>query len=247
MIFVKPRPLMVILTLLGIAFFLKLGFWQLSRAAEKERLLAEFRVGNQVSEQSLAKALVQLRSQRFARTAIRGKFLPVPTILLDSQREGGKIGVAIFNAFQAYSEPGENPLAQLPVMLVARGFMPIAPDRSAFPTPEIPLGDIYLTGMLAPPPSSGIRLSMDTLSALDSNRLLATRIETDALALKFALPLLPQVLQLDAKSPYGYVRNWKPATFGPEKHRGYALTWFGLALTVLIVFLILHRPERKQP
>ena len=132
-------------------------------------------------------------------------------------------------------------------MLVARGFMPIAPDRSAFPTPEIPLGDIYLTGMLAPPPSSGIRLSMDTLSALDSNRLLATRIETDALALKFALPLLPQVLQLDAKSPYGYLRNWKPATFGPEKHRGYALTWFGLALTVLIVFLLLHRPERKQP
>lgn len=247
MTFVKPRPLMVILTLLGVAFFLRLGFWQLSRAAEKDLLLAEFQSGNQVSQQTLTQALVQLRAQRFARVEMRGKFLPVPTVLLDSQREGGNIGVTVFNAFQPYAEPGDDPLIQLPAMLISRGFLPIPPDRSAFPSPEVPVGDVYLTGMLAPPPSSGIRLSADTLSTLTSNRLLATRIETDALALKFATPLLPQVLQLDATSPYGYVRNWKPANFGPEKHRGYALTWFGLALTVLIVFLLLHRSERKSP
>jgi len=245
--FVKPRPLILIATLLGMAFFLRLGFWQLSRAAEKDQLLLELRSSSELDHQTLAQALVQLEAQRFARVAIRGKFLPVPTILLDSQRDSGQIGVTVFNTFQAYAEPGSDPIARLPAMLIARGFIPIPPDRSAFPSPQVPSGDVYLTGLLAPPPSSGIRLSEDILSALDDNRLLATRIETEALALKFEIPLLPQVLQLDATSPYGYVRNWKPTTFGPEKHRGYALTWFGLALTVLIVFLLLHRRERKQP
>jgi surfeit locus 1 family protein len=55
----------------------------------------------------------------------------------------------------------------------------------------------------------------------------------------------PQVILLDAKQPDGFVREWRPKTFPPERHLGYAVTWFALAATVLIVFLLTNlRNER---
>ena len=42
-------------------------------------------------------------------------------------------------------------------------------------------------------------------------------------------------------------RVWRPNTFPPERHRGYAATWFGFALTSIIIFLLLHRiPTPKK-
>ncbi|HEY6893285.1 MAG TPA: SURF1 family cytochrome oxidase biogenesis protein, partial [Rhodanobacteraceae bacterium] len=38
----RPRAVAVLLTLFGLAFFGALGFWQLDRAAQKERLFAAF-------------------------------------------------------------------------------------------------------------------------------------------------------------------------------------------------------------
>ncbi len=245
--FTRPRLIIVLLTVLGIGFFMRLGFWQLSRAEEKTQLLADFDAGTQQSNQPLSRALGQMANTRFARTAMRGRFLLLPSILLDNQRESGQIGVSVFSAFQPYAEPGENPLASPPALLIARGFIAINPNRSAFPNPSVPSGDVYLTGILARPPSSGIRLGDDVLTEVPGKSLLTTRIEPEKIARALRQPLIQYVLQLDAGSPHGFIQHFKPSTFGPEKHRGYALTWFGLALTVLIVFLLLHFQKRARP
>jgi surfeit locus 1 family protein len=51
--------------------------------------------------------------------------------------------------------------------------------------------------------------------------------------------LFPRILLLDADQADGFVRDWKPSTFPPERHFGYAVTWFSLAATVAIVALVL--------
>ncbi len=51
---------------------------------------------------------------------------------------------------------------------------------------------------------------------------------------------------LDPAEPDGYVRNWAPPGFPPMRHIGYAVQWFALALTLLVIWVVtnLHRdPE----
>ena len=49
------------------------------------------------------------------------------------------------------------------------------------------------------------------------------------------------MLKLDPASPLGYTRDLDilPNTLPPERHLGYAVQWFGLALAVLVTALVL--------
>jgi len=49
-----------------------------------------------------------------------------------------------------------------------------------------------------------------------------------------------RIVLLDPAAPNGYERVWRPAMqFGPERHLGYAIQWFAVALVTLIIFIAL--------
>ncbi len=70
-----------------------------------------------------------------------------------------------------------------------------------------------------------------------------TRVDPAAIAASTGLsvPLAPRVLRLDPALPLGYERDLQllANTLPPDKHRGYAVQWFALALAVLVTALIL--------
>jgi cytochrome oxidase assembly protein ShyY1 len=109
-----------------------------------------------------------------------------------------------------------------------------------------------VAGLLAPAPATGLELG-PVLSATDQPGVwLASRMPADALATALTLPAhsLPQrVLRLDPALPGGYARDLEllPNTLPPSRHLGYAVQWFGLALTVLVVALILEFRQRRRP
>lgn len=80
-----------------------------------------------------------------------------------------------------------------------------------------------------------------------ARRWLLTRIDIAALAEGLHIQLAPRVLRLDPALPLGYTRDLDvlPNTLPPERHRGYALQWFGLALATLILALFLG--FRRRP
>jgi cytochrome oxidase assembly protein ShyY1 len=43
---------------------------------------------------------------------------------------------------------------------------------------------------------------------------------------------------LDPAAADGYVRNWAPPGFPPMRHVGYAVQWFGLALTLAVIYAV---------
>ena len=47
-------------------------------------------------------------------------------------------------------------------------------------------------------------------------------------------------LLLDAENADGFTRDWQPAVTGPEKHLGYAVQWFGFAITLVIIYIGLN-------
>ncbi len=53
------------------------------------------------------------------------------------------------------------------------------------------------------------------------------------------------VVLLDPKEPDGYERRWSPPGFPPMRYLAYAIQWFGLALTLAVIYVVtnLRRAE----
>jgi surfeit locus 1 family protein len=57
-------------------------------------------------------------------------------------------------------------------------------------------------------------------------------------------PFVGGLLLLDPEAPGGYVREWTDFGFPPQRHYGYAVQWFALAIAALVVFVVVNR---KRP
>ena len=232
----KHRVALWLLAAVLFAGFCALGTWQWRRGIAKEAtlaaqaaVLAERRVG------SLASRSLQDDSA-LAWAAGHGRFLDAPVLLLDNQRRGPAVGVREFRVFQP--DGGR-------ALLVDLGWIALPGDRTLPVSASFP-GDHALRGLLAPPPSAGLALGPDHTDAGD-RRWLLTRVELPALAQALRVELAPRVLRLDPAVPFGHARDLDPLpnTLPPERHRGYAVQWFGLAFATLVATLLLSL--RRHP
>jgi surfeit locus 1 family protein len=216
---------------------LRLGFWQLSRADEKQQHIAQLQ---EVIASKNATSIAQLNalSQRIEWVAGRVFFLEEPIILLDNQRNGQQVGVSVYQLAQ--NERKQN-------FLVDLGWLPVSNNRQ-FPKPKALTGEYVVAGLMMPAPAAGFALGQ-AISTLDDNTLLATRLDMDDLPKYLAQPLVTRVLRLDPKLQIGYERTLSVSanTLPPEKHRGYALQWFGLALAFFCLCLyVLIRKKNES-
>lgn len=227
------------LALLAIALFARLGFWQSGRAVEKAAML---QAAGAVLEAPQARPLALAHDAAQARgydwAAGRGRFTGAP-LWLDNQQHGGRVGMRAYRVFQ--------PVRGAP-LLVDAGWMPVGADRRVLPRLELPAGEIAIRGLLAPPPSAGLRIGAPL--ARQGDAWLMLRVEPAAIGRALALPapLAPRVLRLDPGLPFGAACDLEllANTLTPDKHRGYALQWFGLAGTVLVIALVLtFRKSRR--
>ena len=233
------RVLLWVLAVLVIALFTRLGVWQLARMHEKQAMLAASRaVLAERRAQPLAIAADPQRAHDYDWAGGAGHFIDAPAVLLDNQAHDGRIGIHAYRAFQP---------AGGTIVLVDLGWLPLAGDRHmpSIPRPE---GALRVAGMLAPPPSGGLA-SAAAVRLPDSN-LLSVALSIPTLRQALRLPALaPRVLKLDPALPFGYTRDLDilPNTMPPQRHLGYAVQWFGLALTVLITALVLTFRKPRSP
>ena len=74
------------------------------------------------------------------------------------------------------------------------------------------------------------------------------RVDIPAIRAETGVPVSPRVLRLDPAFPLGYPRDLEllPNTLPPDKHRGYAVQWFGLALVVFVTALVLTVKQQRR-
>jgi cytochrome oxidase assembly protein ShyY1 len=221
---------------LVILAFCQLGLWQLQRMHEKQALLDQ-QLPARAQTLSLARAQAAPPQLRWVED--HGRFLP-GTLLLDNQTRQGRAGIKVYQPFR--SDGGA-------VVLVDLGWLPMPGDRT-LPGIVPRDGDAHVAGLLAPPPASGLVLGPAFTATPQSGVWLANRMPPDEAAITLALPagsLHGPVLRLDPALPGGYARDLEllPNTLPPSRHLGYAVQWFGLALTVLIVALVLEWRRRR--
>jgi len=234
----RPAGKLWILAIIVIALFCRAGVWQLDRAKQKQAMLAESQqVLADRKPLPLSAASDPARKTAYDWTAGEGRFALAPAVLLDNQSQGDRAGIRVYRVFL--------PASAAPPLLVEMGWLPLPGDR-ALPVIETPPGLVHVAGLLAPPPSPGIAGAQATPQA-DGN-LLAIGLDRAALAVALKKPnLAPRVLKLDPALELGYARDLDilPNTLPPERHLGYAVQWFGMALAVLVTALVLTLRKRR--
>ncbi len=141
-------------------------------------------------------------------------------------------------------------------LLLDAGWWPLDGKRD-LPVFGCPVGSTQqVRGLLAPPPSSGLAHG-DAMATSGPRRWLATRLDLAAIAtgLQLSAGIAPRVLRLDPARNKGDtgvmlvpgVRDLAilPNTLTPARHLGYAVQWFALAFTVLVVAVVLTMKARN--
>jgi len=228
----RPHAVAVLLTLFGLAFFSALGCWQLDRAAQKERLFAAFAGAASQAPVTLDAARRMEFSQRYPLVAVRGRFDAVHTYYLVDRTHEGKVGTIAYAIFEPAD--GSTPL------LVDRGFVADDAHGHATNIPPPPEGEQQLSALYAPAPGSGLRLGGNALPRQTAWPKESIYLDVSEIAADAGRSLDAKILKLAPDPASGFVREWRPDVFPPERHRGYAFTWFTLAVIVAGVFVGMH-------
>lgn len=229
------------LALLLAAGFAALGGWQLQRGQAKQALLDAHAAAAAAPAQPLAQALAA--DAVVARVQGCGQWL-APLLVLDNQQHEGRAGHRSYQAWR--SDSGA-------LLLVERGWRPWDGRRSPPPL-HAQQGRQCLSGRLQPWPAPGLRTAGQQVQALPGGAWLLVRLQRDSLARVPGLDasaldtrLLRPAHALPGDPPPSTALL--PNTLPPQRHLGYAVQWFGLALTVLVVAGITgwrHRQRTKE-
>lgn len=222
-----------LLTAVLVALFIRLGFWQMHRAEEKRGMISAYQQAAKSDPLDLNARDAGLTYAQAVRAS--GRFDPSRTILLDNQISDHIVGYRVWSPLQ---------LASGRLLLVDRGWVRMDPDRRNLPVIETPVDAVSLRGVWQPLPRPGMRLAPD-----DCDRSIWPRVVQyplfEELQCLLGADLVEGLLWLDPAEPHGYVREWAQVDFPPERHYGYALQWFSLAATLLVLFIVVNL-RRKQ-
>ena len=129
-----------------------------------------------------------------------------------------------------------------PLLLVNLGWVAGGRDRSRLPLIDIP-ERISLDGLLRTE-VSGLMLLGQNAEETGNWPMRIQQVDYDELARISGLTLLPVLLYQQKSSEF--ISHYQPVVLPPEKHRGYALQWFLLAVAVVGVALAAAHQGRVQ-
>lgn len=224
----RPGKMMTALVAVFLPLTLVLGWWQLSRAAEKNQWLSEMAEHSEVAvqwQEDTGYAVGQRVSLCVAPTG--------ETWYLDNRTHEGRPGYEVFLPATACG-------VDTPVLL-RLGWLGQQNGRSQLPSVE-PAGtsDEVVIEALIRPNSPAPWLSAPP-EAMGDDR---WRIQSMEEVPDEAYIGARTVLQVTSPSDWQLVDNWHPVNhMPPERHIGYAIQWFGLALALVVCFVIWGRRQ----
>jgi cytochrome oxidase assembly protein ShyY1 len=230
----RPGLLPTLLVLLLLALLLALGAWQLQRADEKSALLARQEARRQAPAQPVGE-LERSADPAFQRVVLRGYFDAEHSLLLDNRSRAGRVGVELLQPF--YDQPSGLWL------LLNRGWLPW-PDRRTPVAFSTPTGALQLQAWIYVAPGQSFQLQADAPGKAWPQ--LLTRVDAGALWRQLGRAGWPYELRL-LPGPAAYQADWAVLAMGPEKHLGYAVQWFALAVALVCWFIYFGMRNAREP
>jgi surfeit locus 1 family protein len=228
-----PEWRITLFAVVMVPFMVFLGFWQLQRADEKAALAAASEQRRQQSPVPLEE-LWEAPGDTLAYRPVQatGRFLPDEYFLLDNRIHRGRFGYEVVGIMQLAGNAG--------FALINRGW--IAGDPARLVQPRVPAsGDrVTVSGHVYVAPGNPYLLAEQDLGAGWPKLLQALEMDKllPVLERQLGSPIFPYPVRIDAAVPGALTVDWQVVNVSPEKHRGYAVQWFTMALFLTIFYLL---------
>lgn len=227
-----PSWSMTLLSLIFIALFVKLGFWQIHRGAEKAAMLAaEAKMRAQPFKLWQADKPMPKQYQPIA---VQGRYLD-SLFFLDNQHQDHQFGYHVLSPLV---------LDNGAVVLVDRGWVAGAVDRSQLPAVSIPDKRLLIQGM-AWYPSAGMWSLGPEIEKKSDKMIVIETVKPDLVGQLLQKTVYPFIIRLEPSAADGFVRSWPVVSMPPAKHYAYAVQWFAMASVILILFVALNLKKAK--
>jgi len=232
------RWIPLIATGLLMAVFLRLGWWQWSKAVDVENQVQQRDARSAVNPLLLGAQVLAAKDVEGASVVARGYFDAQRQFFLDNQQHQGRPGVHVITPLTLEGTQTQ--------VLVNRGWVGWGASRAVLPEVPAPLTRVEVHGHAVSP--SG-KAPMFVTESLGDSGALRTRIRLDEIQAEAKQPMQPFVVLMDVdasdalKASDGLVRDWPEASNKSPMHKGYAVQWF--LMSVLLLFFFLRSSYRK--
>ncbi|HNB02404.1 MAG TPA: SURF1 family protein [Nitrosomonas sp.] len=229
----EPKAWSIVLTLIATVVFSNLGLWQLSRADEKETQHKQLEQFAKQPPVLLPATLVKLEEFEYRDVEVEGEFVNEMTIYLDNKTYQGRAGYHVITPLRIDNSSL--------YVAVNRGWVATGYDRSILPPVPKTEGVVHITGTAVSPNIKTFELSDKQMDKQVWNSFSHERYQ-QALGIK----LQPLLILQKSTIEDGLIRDWHKPESGSSKNIGYAVQWFSLAATTIIIFIVLNVKRRNK-
>ncbi|HIM57831.1 MAG TPA: SURF1 family protein [Gammaproteobacteria bacterium] len=226
--FILPGVL-ILLTVWGLA---SLSFWQLDRADQKRSIEAAIVLAQSSPAQRVRND--EILSKEHYQVLLDGYFDTNKQFIYDNQIVKGNAGYYVLTPFV---------INEKTAILVNRGFVPWHGKRGELVDITIHNQPTTIKVSLITP-KQRIELTQSTINT--TFPILIQSLDIEQLSQLSNYQIVPMLAQLDIKANNGFFRQWQPFYGSVDKHLGYALQWFLMALVLSIIAIrLLIKNSRK--
>ncbi|MDC1026459.1 SURF1 family protein [Candidatus Thioglobus sp.] len=216
------------------AFLVSLGFWQLDRADDKRSIEASIKQANTGSVE-LIKKEEGLQSKEYYEVRLQGKYLSDKQFIYDNQIVDQVSGYYVLTP---YALEGQSK-----AILINRGFISWNGRRDKLADIVIGQETREIKVQISKPIK---RMELKPSEVGIQFPALIQSIDLQDMADRAKVDFSSVIGLLDSSASNGFIRKWEPYTGSIEKHIGYAVQWFLMALVLAIIGIRIAIKQRKK-
>jgi surfeit locus 1 family protein len=223
-----------ILILATMAFLVSLGFWQLDRADQKRTIEASIQKAN-TGVVELIINQNELLNKEYYEVRLQGSYIGDKQFIYDNQIVDQASGYYVLTPFVLTGQSN--------AIMINRGFIPWNGRRDQLSDIAVDSASREVKIQVSRPIK---RIELKTSDISNQFPVLIQAIDFDVIEEISSTSFVDVIGLLDPSSDDGFVRKWEPYTGSIEKHIGYAIQWFLMALVLGIIGIRIGLKQRKK-
>ena len=223
-----------ILVLATMAFLASLGFWQLDRADQKRTIEASIQKAN-TGVVELIVNQNELLNKEYYEVRLQGSYIGDKQFIYDNQIVDQASGYYVLTPFVLTGQSN--------AIMINRGFIPWNGRRDQLDDIAVDSTSREIKIQVSRPIK---RIELKTSDISNQFPVLIQAIDFDVIEEISSTSFVDVIGLLDPSSDDGFVRKWEPYTGSIEKHIGYAIQWFLMALVLGIIGIRIGLKQRKK-
>ncbi len=217
-----------------LALLISLGFWQLDRANEKRAIENQIARANS-GDVELINSVEFLKEKEYYHVRLQGSYIDDKQFIYDNQIVDQISGYYVLTPLVLKGDSK--------AVLINRGFIPWNGRRDKLA--DIDIAD-KLTEVKVQISKPVKRMELEASELTGDFPVLIQALDLDEISTIASLDFASVIGLLSPESDNGFVRQWEPYTGSIERHIGYAVQWFLMALVLAFIGIRLALKQRKN-